>query len=98
MSDGPPESAHWRSDHAGRPGSVTGTGGPNVAPPSSEVDTNMLCVAAPEARLWKSRYTFSLPGAGSAASQGRSVLARVVPCDCVQVAPPLSEYEVSKLI
>src|SRR5438270_9154429 len=98
MSDGPPESAHWRSDHAWDPGSVTGTGGPKLAPPSTDVETYMLCDAAPEARLWKSRYTLSLPGVGSAASHGRSVSASVVPCDSVQVAPPSSEYAVLKLI
>src|SRR5438270_5288851 len=98
MSDGPPESAHWRSAHAWEPGSVTGTGGPKVAPPSSDVETNMLCVAVPETRLWNRRYTVLLPGAGSAASQGRSVSARVVPWEGVQVAPPSSEYAVRKLI
>src|SRR4051812_30011954 len=98
MSDGPPESAHCRSAHACEPGSVTGTGGPKFAPPSTDVDTNMLCDAEPEARLWKSRYTLLLPGVGSAASQGRSVSATVVPCDGVQVVPPSSEYAVRKLM
>jgi hypothetical protein len=37
MSEGPPESAHWRSAQGCEPGSVTGTGGPKVAPPSVDV-------------------------------------------------------------
>ena len=55
MSEGPPESAHWRSDQACEAGSVIGTGGPKVAPPSVEVSTNMLCETVPETRSWKSR-------------------------------------------
>src|SRR6266566_590118 len=96
MSEGPPESAHCRSAHACDPGSVVGTGGPNVAPPSSDVSTNMLWETVPETRSWKSRYTLLLPG--SDASQGRSVSASVVPCDAVHVLPPSSEYAVRKLI
>src|SRR5204862_1823006 len=92
-ADGAPESAHWRSSHACEPGGATGTGGENVAPPSVEVDTNISCCTPPVARLWNSRYT-RLPG--PTASQGRSWSASVAPRDCVQVAPPSSEYAIAK--
>src|SRR3954452_18227597 len=41
IDDGPPESAHWRSAYAASPGSVVGTGGPKVSPPSVDFATNM---------------------------------------------------------
>src|SRR5436309_2590744 len=55
MLPGPPESAHWRSCHSCESGCVIGTGAPKLSPPSVEVCTNMLWLAPPEARLWKSR-------------------------------------------
>src|SRR5690242_15243623 len=54
-ADGAPESEHWRSRYACDPGGAIGTGGEKSAPPSVDVDTNISCCAAPDARLWKSR-------------------------------------------
>jgi hypothetical protein len=52
---GPLVSPHWRSRNAGLPGSVSGTGAPNDAPPSVDVSTNMFSDALPLPALWNSR-------------------------------------------
>src|SRR3954452_8266408 len=101
MFDGPPESAHCRSCQSCCGGVATWIGGPKVAPPSVLVDTHMVCVSRPEARLWNSRSTMGLPvlaSLGPTANHCRSVSAKVCPTLCVQVLPLSSEYAVMKLM
>src|SRR4051812_34745478 len=101
MPDGPPESAHCRSAYAWSPGSVVGTGVPNVAPPSVEVCTHMLWLPSPDRRLCQSRYTRGLPvvaSFGPTAIHCRSVSSNVAPVVVCHDEPRSSEYELRKLM